>query len=122
MEAVEEILQLHGYHSVDDMNIGAMIEVEGGPGFMPLVVEKVGDRRVSVAHYYTQMGDLMADPDIVFHVSRTGEWIPIEYTQHPHVYQHDETGLPGATKFAETWDRNLRRQGYVAAAQQGGAR
>lgn len=121
MEAVQEIVQAHGYQSVEDMETGAMVEVELGEAMMPLVIEKIGERQVSVAHYYTQMGDLMADPDIVFHVSRTGKWVPIEYTQHPHIYQHNETGLPGAAKFAETWDRNLRRQGYLDAAEQGGA-
>jgi hypothetical protein len=42
---------------------------------MPLVIEKIAPGRISVAHYYTQMGDLMADPDIVFKVENS-EWVP----------------------------------------------
>ena len=116
MQAIREILHAHGYDSVHEMDVGSMIEVELGETMMPLVIEKIDDRRVSVAHYHTQRGDLMADPDIVFHVTQSGEWIPIEYTQHPHIYEHDPSGLSGAASFAETWDQNLKQQGYVAAA------
>ena len=35
-------------------------------GFMDLVVETIGRNCVSVAHYYTQNGDLIQDPEIVF--------------------------------------------------------
>lgn len=117
MDAIRDILRAHGYPSIEGMDIGDHVEIEhDDPGMMPLVIEKVGEHRVSVAHYYTQRGDLMADPDIVFHITTDGTWVPIEYTQHPHIYQHNEAGLPGAKAFAETWSRNLQRQGYVDAA------
>lgn len=41
---------------------GGHVKVDNRPGFMPVVVEHVGDRVLSVAHYYEQCGDLMADP------------------------------------------------------------
>src|SRR5258708_6615162 len=35
-------------------------------GYMPLVIKKIGKNRVSVAHYYTQQGDAMRDPEVCF--------------------------------------------------------
>ena len=35
----------------------------------------------SVAHFYEQEGDLMADPDMVFVHGQDGEWYPISYRQ-----------------------------------------
>ena len=52
------------------------------PGYMPLVIEKIGKHLVSVAHYYTQEGDLMADPEIVYFTCYQ-EWVPIQITQAP---------------------------------------
>lgn len=119
MQAVRDILQAHGYDSVDDMAIGDHIEVDRAEdAMMPLVIEKIGAHRLSVAHYYTHMGDLMSDPEIVFHIDN-GVWTPVRYTQHPHVHQHDEDGLPSVEAFAADWSRNLERQGYVAQARQG---
>jgi hypothetical protein len=118
MQAVDKILEAHGYESVNQMAIGDHVEVEV-PGFMPLVIEKVGTRRISVAHYYRQMGDRMSDPEIVFDVLPNGRWCAVEYTQHPYIYQHDEDGLVDATHFAlNTWDKNLEQQGFVEAARQ----
>ncbi len=86
---------------------------------------------VSVAHYFEQNGDLMADPDLVFEVNpdswKSGEWGPVSFTQHSTgTYQEAvvirdgkvmmNTRLVASLKsFARTWDRNLDAQGYVAA-------
>jgi len=120
MDAVRDIVQAHGYESVAAMPVGDHIEIDPDPdGQMPLVIEKTGEHRVAVAHYYTQRGDVMYDPEIVFHIDN-GVWMAVEYTQHPHIYQHDDTGLVDAYDFAvNTWDDQLRTQGYVEAAQQG---
>ena len=118
METVTAIVQAHGYDSVHDMAVGDHIKVEHDHQ-MPLAIEKIGDDRLSVAHYYTQRGDLMSDPEVVFRL--TGDtWTPVRYTQHPHIHQHDETGLTGVNAFVTTWDRNLRNQGYITAATNGG--
>lgn len=116
MQAVKEILAAHGFDNADAMTVEDHIEV-AVDGFMPLVIEKLAEDRVSVAHYYTQMGDLMSDPEIVFRVEGS-EWVPVEYTQHPHIYQHNESGLPGAADFANAWSRKLKRQGFVEAARE----
>lgn len=51
-----EAMMIDGYAKIDNTN-GA---------FMPVVVEQVGENQISIAHYYEQNGDLMADPEIVF--------------------------------------------------------
>lgn len=122
MKAVRDILEAYGYSDPADMGLGDYIEVEPeSEALMPLVIEKVGPDRVAVAHYTTQMGDVMYDPEIVFHIYPTGTWMAVEYTQHPHTYRRDENGLVEAQDFAvNTWNENLRRQGYVDAAENGG--
>jgi hypothetical protein len=111
------------------------------PGFMRLCIEYVGTGPrgmplVSVAHYYEQNGDLMADPDLVFEVNpaedgplswKTGEWGPVSFTQHSTgTYQeavvvHDGKVMvapkliASLKSFARMWDRNIKAQGYVAA-------
>ncbi|WP_226006045.1 DUF6908 domain-containing protein [Natrinema salinisoli] len=115
MNTIQEILELHGFDSVEDMPISYEIKLEVD-GFMPLVIEKVDAHRLSVAHYYEQNGDLMRDPEIVFD---TQVWVAVEYRQDPFVYQRDEGGLVDATAFAlDTWDDDLERQGFVEAARE----
>src|SRR5262249_36593835 len=53
-------------------------------GFMPLVVEAIGPGprglpMVSVAHYYTQEGDAMRDPEMVFEVDAAGNFHPVSF-------------------------------------------
>jgi hypothetical protein len=136
-------------------NVAKIIELRGGlgalksksirieppcSGFMRLCIEYVGTGPrdmplVSVAHYYEQQGDLMADPDLVFEVNpdddgplswKTGEWGPVAFTQHSTgTYQEAVSLQDGKVmlasrlitslkSFARTWDRNLKSQGYVA--------
>lgn len=83
-------------------------------GYMPLVVEVLGaTREVSVAHYYTQNGDAMRDPEYVF---ETKNWRPVEYTLdslgrfyrvRPGCYLGG-----GAIEFCNMWARNIREQGF----------
>lgn len=51
-----EAMMIAGYAKIDNAN-GI---------FMPVVVERVGENQISIAHYYEQNDDLMADPEIVF--------------------------------------------------------
>jgi len=113
MEVVEEILASVGVEDVEEMavNENYTIEVDG---YEDLTIEKIAENQVSVAHHYVQRGDLMCDPEIVFRVE-DGDWTPVEYTQHPHTHQHDSTGLD-ITDFVDRWSKNLRMQGFVAAA------
>lgn len=115
IEAITRILAAHGYDEVADVPIETHIKIElEGEAMMPLVIEKIGENRLSVAHYYTQNGDLMSDPEIVFHINGN-EWVPVRYTQHPHIHEYNENGLYNVAKFAKQWSENLDKQGYVEA-------
>ncbi|RKD95654.1 DUF6908 domain-containing protein [Halopiger aswanensis] len=116
MKTVKEILEQFGINSISELETGQTITVENN-GYMDLVIEKVGEERVVVGHYYRQMGDRTADPEIVFKV-RNGDWIPVRYTQNPGVHQHDEDGLEPVQEFVKEWSRNLRIQGFVDAAKE----
>ena len=117
METVQQILEAQDVQNpIEDMEVGERYEIPSEPtaADMDLTIEKVRDNEISVAHYYTQRGDLMRDPEIVYRIE-DGNWIPVEYTQDPGIYQRDETGLE--TEFPQIWDRNLRRQGFLKAAE-----
>lgn len=73
-------------------------------GFMPLVMEQVGDvittpwdkaQLYSLAHHYEQSGDLMRDPEMVFIVvdnrkeAKDYEFIGV----YPQMFQQDSIGL-----------------------------
>lgn len=101
------------------------------PPFVPLVIEAWDSpipgeqRRISVAHYFEQSGDLVPDPEV--EITDTG-W-PIElsqalgYTQVT-VYSEDGRTMHYAPEskrdvlhfLNETWARNLRAQRFVEAA------
>ena len=116
MDALMEILSNLGVESVVEMNVNENYTI-AVDGFEDLTIEKIGDGRLSVGHYYTQRGDLMSDPEVVFLVDE-GEWRPVRFTQHPLVHEHDESGL-NLCDFLSMWDKNLRRQGFVDAAGRG---
>jgi hypothetical protein len=104
------------------------------PGFMRLVIEHVGagprgGELVSVAHYGEQNGDFMRDPEIVFEVA-AGTWYPVSIQQ-DYVGSYREavyvTGdgrvfirpadVRDIQAFSRIWDRNLKHQGFVDAAE-----
>lgn len=118
METVLNIIQIAGHDSIDELDVNELIEVENDP-FMDLAIERVGDEQIIVGHYYTQRGDLMSDPEIVFDVSGD-EWIPVEYNQHgfPQIHKHDEDGLNEVASFIDDWDAQLEEQGFVEAARE----
>jgi hypothetical protein len=128
-------------------NVQKIIDTRGGlealkrqpirlevPGFMRLVIEHVGTgprggELVSVAHYGESNGDLMRDPEIVFEVS-DGQWQPVSIQQ-DYLGSYREAVFVGAdgkvyvrpaevcdiAVFARVWDRNLKHQGFVGAAE-----
>jgi hypothetical protein len=101
---------------------------------MQLVIEHIGagprgGELVSVAHYGEENGDLMRDPEIVFEVAADG-WHPVSIQQ-DYVGSYREAvsvGEDGRVSirpaevrdiqaFARIWDRNLKHQGFVDAAE-----
>jgi hypothetical protein len=97
----------------------------GGECIMAVIVECVGPDRFSVAHYYEQNGDLMADPEVVFW-RRHGRYYPCEYKQDglglyqeliefdPNDYARPVSFRPRAqadcASFCATWMRNIKHQ------------
>jgi hypothetical protein len=114
MNTIKKIIELSEYESVQAMELNDQIEVDGGP-YMDLTIEKVGEIRLSVAHYYTQRGDLMSDPQVVFDV-RKDEWVPLRFINSPYIEDFDETGLDQHAAFIEQWDDNLEDQGFIDRA------
>lgn len=111
MQSVKSILATRGIAS-DSLAVDQMISVDlDSQAMLPLVLEKVGEQELSVAHYWKQNGDLMRDPEVVFDIS-SQDWIPVRFVRDPDTDEFDPAGID-AREFLEVWDRNLRRQGYV---------
>lgn len=82
-------------------------------GFMKLVIEVTPTGEVSVAHYTTQQGDSMRDPEIVFNPQT---WHAVEITQDfMGQYHRARPGcyLRDAEEFATFWAKNLVDQGFT---------
>ncbi len=126
--AVEDLLQTYGlldaFRASDEFH--ARFEM---PHYMPLVIERIGFGRVSVAHYYTQNGDAVADPDVVYDIRN---WIPQEITQPPVMIAGQVLGgyqeivledgrfyperLKDVESFSRMWAKNIREQGWFEHA------
>lgn len=156
MKNVAKILEMHGHklrargggnngHAVGgDMDPVFHVSIENKP-YMRLVIEGIGlspDGRqlISVAHYYTQHGDPMRDPEVVFLVDPLMEgipgasvkdgWYPVSFQQDGgipvyHVAMKWEGGrvlecrryVRDIKSFSRTWNRNIKEQGFVEAAE-----
>lgn len=93
--------------------------------FDDLVLEYIGEGAYRMAHYYTQNGDAMRDPEITFTVDRDSR------TASPLSYQQDNMGIYYRTcdcsqekiqdlmHFWEQWLVNIREQGYDLYAASG---
>jgi curved DNA-binding protein CbpA len=94
--------------------------------FMPLSVEIIGEtkmgREISLAHYYEQNGDLMADPEMIF-LEVEGEFYPAYYKQdglglEKYSIKYDREKMIGynralqkdQTQFANMWLKNIKQQ------------
>ena len=93
---------------------------EGG-GYMPLIIERIGDDEISLSHTYLQNGDVMRDPEMTFRIGKD------KGTMEPLTYQQDALGLyqqvypePGKwvpklrndlNSFTEHWLKNIEAQG-----------
>lgn len=110
---------------VAGMSIGESRKVDAAPGvYMALHVERTGAALFSLAHYYEQNGDLMADPEMEFYRAPDGRYYPLHYQQDGlGIYRAGmelgEDGKPARlnpreqadqASFAGTWLRNIRHQ------------
>lgn len=109
--------------------VGDHRKVDLNDQFMPVCVEAVGTTPqgaiiISLAHYYEQNGDLMADPEVTFVVARDDYVFPISFRQDSlgidRQYVRWEDGkvfwnLPmqnDLATFCNKWLENIRRQQY----------
>jgi len=98
---------------------------EKGESFMPLVVEKLQTDSIgtfySFAHYYTQNGDLMQDPEMLFIKHDNGNIYPSMFQMAaPPIYEESIFYDDGwkvrrklqkdHTLFAQTWLKNIEQQ------------
>lgn len=103
---------------------GGYVKINNRPGFMPVVVEHIGTRVLSVAHYYKQCGDLMADPEMTFWLGPDDNYYPASFKQdNLGVYKESlffgDNGKPASFRiqeqadqavFAGRWMSNIRSQ------------
>jgi hypothetical protein len=116
--------------TADIHKVGDHVKIDNtNGGFMPVVVEGVGTTPagciiVSVAHYYEQNGDLMADPEVTFCVTRDNYVFPMSHRQDGlgvdreyvrfedgHVYANLKMQNDLAV-FCNQWMRNIKEQQF----------
>jgi len=91
------------------------------PGFMDLVIEKLGDNHYSLTHYFEQNGDLCPDPDMEIRVhpsSKTAEALSLQDCfGYRCVYPEPETinirAKAELNDFLNFWLTNLINQGFT---------
>lgn len=97
-------------------------KLDAGHGFMPLCIEKLSEKRLAIAHYFEQNGDLVQDPEMVFLRTATG-WLPlsIQHSFGPvfEAFVLDDAEQPVGVRrqqassqksFAHLWLANIVRQ------------
>ncbi|MEO7032882.1 MAG: hypothetical protein ABI548_03540 [Polyangiaceae bacterium] len=96
-----------------------------GGAFMPAHVELVGPSEhgtvYSVAHYFEQNGDLVADPEMELLRDRNGNWYPVSITMaigHKRALllgeggkaRVDEREYRAELRFLSVWMKNIKSQ------------
>ena len=112
------------------------LKIENSP-YMELVIEAMGESgplglpSISVCHYGEQNGDAMRDPEMCFEIERAEHGT---VSLNPWYFRNDYLELEQSSRnivcgryvelaalheqhrlFAETWDNNLRLQGFSGA-------
>ena len=117
--AVEEVLKAHGLLEKFQSQTDFHMRLKKEP-YEPLVIERHGEL-ISVAHYFEQDGDLIADPDVEMHFP---DWTPTaiqmkngSYTQ-KFVERDGKTYVnmkfdPSVRPLLAMWARNIKAQGWA---------
>ncbi len=114
-----------------DLEVGGSRTVQNSASYMPLHIDRLSERQFSLAHYYTQNGDRVCDPDGVF-LRTDGGWLPVSlqlctghYTEAVQLDAKDQPigyrpqALRDLTGFAVMWLRNIcQQQGGLARIRQ----
>jgi hypothetical protein len=130
MRIIEQIVAAAGQTEAYTTDAHFHLRIENEP-YMALVIESWATpdalvsekRRVSVAHYFTQHGDAIADPEC----EMTDLGYPIELDQQGHrtpVMWRAADGRvmvrpavrQSVASFLNMWARNIRAQGFLKAA------
>lgn len=88
-------------------------------GFDDLVLETIGENEYSIAHYYTQNGDRMRDPEITFMLDDTQRCIyALSYTQdnmgiYYETVDRTEKQMEDLMGFFDQWMANIKEQGFT---------
>lgn len=88
-------------------------------GFDDLVLENIGENEYSIAHYYTQNGDRMRDPEITFLMDAEGRSVYLlSYTQdnmgiYYETSERTEEQIEDLLQFFDQWLMNIRVQGFT---------
>jgi len=119
---IEHLLKAHNlldkFHSQDEFHIRFDM-----PHYDRLVIERHGDL-ISVAHYFEQNGDLIADPDVELHYP---SWVPTAIQQ-VFGYRAKFVERDGKTfvdtrfhkevsSFLVMWAGNIKAQGWAEKGQ-----
>ena len=118
-ETIEHLLKTHDLLDAFQSQGSFHVRFEK-PGYQPLVIERHGDM-ISVAHYFEQNGDLIADPDVELHYP---SWVPTAITQAFFGYRTKFFEQDGKTyvdtrfhkqvsEFLTMWARNIKAQGWA---------
>lgn len=107
----------------DGMEEGTSKRIDNSKAYMYLSVERLTDIRYSMAHYFEQGGDLVADPDIELLRTKDGRWYPVAlqqvgtYTRAIEDFDNDGDILRGYSmryselrSFLSMWLKNLTHQ------------
>lgn len=107
-----------GYVRVDNCD-GAFMSVS-----VEVIFEDVKFKIISLAHYFLQCGDLMADPEMCFLFSKVqGVYFPIYYKQDTMAVEEESAEIRDGeilevnltlqkehTRFANMWLKNIKHQ------------
>ena len=91
-------------------------------GFMPLVIEKIGNNKISMTHYYKLNGDLVPDPDITVRIYPDQKMAEALSYQDTYKYQEvypEENKVSLILKkelntFLNQWLLVLKKQGFYS--------
>lgn len=125
LQALSPSAQAIFNHLIKDLAIGGARKFDNSRGvFMAVCIDRQTERHYSIAHYYEQNGDLMADPTMTFFKCVHGKVFPCTFQQdnlaiyrvglditpegvieHENAKeQHDQA------EFANMWMRNIAEQ------------
>ncbi len=98
------------------------MDFTAGENFYSLSIEKIGDDRISMMHWYIVNGEVVRDPDIEFVLNKENQTlIPMTYQQWDN-YQNveDQDGTidkvlqDDLNSYTKQWFNNINAQGYIS--------